>query len=100
MEYANKVEVNGETIIDLSKDTIVPETLDKGITAHDATGKPITGTFTIAEELNEQDSLITQIQAALIGKVVGGDVVSEEWTFTLTDGTTVTKTVFRRNADG
>lgn len=33
----------GETLIDLSGDTVTPETLDEGITAHDKTGEPITG---------------------------------------------------------
>lgn len=39
----NKVIVNGETILDLTQDTVTPATLAKGITAHDKSGAPITG---------------------------------------------------------
>ena len=42
---ANKVVVNGETILDLTQDTVTPATLAKGITAHDKSGAPITGTM-------------------------------------------------------
>lgn len=39
----NKVVINGETLLDLTGDTITPDTLDEGITAHDASGTKITG---------------------------------------------------------
>jgi hypothetical protein len=39
----NKVEVNGETIIDLTSDSVTPETLAEGATAHNAAGEVITG---------------------------------------------------------
>ena len=42
--YANKVTVNGSTILDLTSDTVSPEVLMQGYTAHDASGAPITGT--------------------------------------------------------
>ena len=41
----NKVEVNGETVVDLTGDTVTPATLARGITAHDASGEQIEGTF-------------------------------------------------------
>lgn len=40
----NKVDLNGETVLDLTADTITPEALDAGITAHDARGIKIVGT--------------------------------------------------------
>lgn len=40
----NKVEINGKTVIDLTQDTVTPETLKKGVTAHSASGERITGT--------------------------------------------------------
>lgn len=38
----------------------------------DGDGKVVDGTFTIAEEITEQDSLIEQIKIALQGKAIGG----------------------------
>lgn len=40
----NKVEINGQVAIDLTQDTVTPETLKKGVTAHSASGEKITGT--------------------------------------------------------
>ena len=45
MANANRVIVNGETILDLRSDTVTPETLQKGYTAHDKSGTKITGTL-------------------------------------------------------
>lgn len=45
MANANQVIVNGETILDLRSDTVTPETLQKGYTAHDKSGAKITGTL-------------------------------------------------------
>lgn len=42
----NKVEINGKTIIDLTKDTVLPQTLLSGATAHNAAGEPIVGVAT------------------------------------------------------
>lgn len=39
----NKVVVGDEVKLDLTSDTVTMSTLPKGITAHDATGTPITG---------------------------------------------------------
>jgi hypothetical protein len=39
----------------------------------DDEGNKVTGTFTIDSELSTQDNLISQIQAALVGKAVGGE---------------------------
>lgn len=42
----NKVVYGGNTLIDLSGDTVTPGTLAEGVTAHNAAGEPITGTMT------------------------------------------------------
>ena len=47
----NKVEYNGNTLIDLTNDTITAADLATGVTAHDAGGNPIVGT---ASEKNTQ----------------------------------------------
>jgi hypothetical protein len=39
----NKVEINGETKLDLTQDTVTPKTLLPGVTAHNAAGDPISG---------------------------------------------------------
>ena len=41
----NKVAVNGAVQLDLTEDTVTPETLLKGATAHNAAGELITGTY-------------------------------------------------------
>lgn len=41
----NKVEYSGNTLIDLTSDSVTPESLLSGVTAHDASGTKITGTF-------------------------------------------------------
>lgn len=41
----NKVDINGETVIDLTSDTVSAATLAAGVTAHDASGEEITGTM-------------------------------------------------------
>jgi hypothetical protein len=41
----NKVDLNGVTVLDLTSDTVSPETLLLGTTAHNAKGETITGTL-------------------------------------------------------
>ena len=41
----NKVAYNGRTLIDLTGDTVTADTLSKGTTAHDKSGKAIVGTM-------------------------------------------------------
>ena len=41
----NKVALNGEIKLDLTADTVTPETLLKGATAHNAAGELITGVY-------------------------------------------------------
>lgn len=69
---ANKIVVNNETLIDLTKDSIKPSVLFDGETAHDASGNEITGTFSLDSEITQQDDLIYRIKTALQGKAAGG----------------------------
>ena len=59
MANANQVIVNGETILDLRSDTVTPETLQKGYTAHDKSGTKITGTM---ENSGGEDVIIKQVR--------------------------------------
>lgn len=44
----NKIQLaNGEVLIDLTGDTVTPESLETGITAHNAAGEQITGTRSV-----------------------------------------------------
>ena len=47
MGAINKVIFGSDTLIDLTEDTVSPETLGKGVTAHDKSGAPIVGTMEI-----------------------------------------------------
>lgn len=90
----NVVIFGDSTLVDLREDTVKPETLFLGETAHGKDGNPVVGTFTIEDEINEQDSLIEQIQAALQGKAAGSSdapvirslSVTENGTYTAPDG--------------
>lgn len=61
----NKVVYGGEAVIDLTSDTVTPDKMLSGVTAHNKSGEKITGT-----------------------------IVTETWVLTLEDGTTVTKAVY------
>lgn len=49
---ANKVAINGKTILDLTQDTVTPATLAKGATAHDKSGAKIVGTMETGGDYN------------------------------------------------
>ena len=65
----NKVEINGKTVIDLTKDTVLPQTLLSGVTAHNAAGEPIVGAVAVAPA------------SATLPKAPGEAAVGEENTF-------------------
>jgi hypothetical protein len=64
----NEVIYNGQTLINLKNDTVTADKLADGVTAHDKSGTKITGT-------------------AKVG-------TTQNWVFTMEDGSTVTKAVF------
>lgn len=68
----NKVVYNtadgAHVLIDLTGDNVSEETVFQGTTFHGADGDIKQGTFTIAEEMAEQDSMISQIKTALMSK--------------------------------
>lgn len=45
----NKVVYSGNTLIDLTNDTVTADTLSEGVTAHGADGRQITGTQTAVQ---------------------------------------------------
>lgn len=80
--------------IDITDATATADKIFENEIAYNNEGK-VVGTFTIQEELTDQEEIVDQIKLALIGKMVGGNVVKEDWLFTLTDGTVVSKTIIK-----
>ena len=68
----NKVALNGEVKLDLTADTVTPETLLKGTTAHDASGEFITGTM-IASQLQ---LIVTVSAGATVTATNGSKTIS------------------------
>lgn len=62
-QYYNKIIINGETKIDLSSDTITAANLAEGITAHDKSGAPITGTNTYDSDTSDDTAAVAEILA-------------------------------------
>jgi len=60
-QYINKIIVNGETKIDLTSDTITPDKLASGYTAHDKSGAPITGTSTLDSDTTDATAAAGEI---------------------------------------
>lgn len=62
----SKIELaNGEVLIDLTADTVTPETLAEGVTAHDKSGAVIVGTMTGGGGGNSEEDV-----AALLGNTM------------------------------
>lgn len=80
----SKVVYNGRALIDLTSDTVTPETLAEGVTAHDSSGAVITGTLKPQAEdlsavLTEQERLISELREVLRGKAAGGSGAEILW---------------------
>lgn len=56
-ENANQVIVNGETIIDLTADTVTAADMPKGITAHDASGALVNGNLSEIEAFENSPTI-------------------------------------------
>lgn len=96
----NKVEVDGEVKLDLTQDTVTPETLLSGSTAHNAAGERISGAvapvrYDVAQDLtsDQKNQARDNIGAASLdtdGKVPSSQLpeISSVKTYTATIGTT------------
>lgn len=63
-QYASKVVLsNGTTIIDLTGDTITAADLLTGVTAHDKSGAPITGTCEYDSDTSDDTAAVSEILA-------------------------------------
>lgn len=68
----NKVEINGEVKLDLTQDTVTPENLLSGATAHNAAGEPITGTAESGSDVSLGLSGASAGQSPVVKAVDGG----------------------------
>lgn len=59
----NKVIYGSEVLIDLTADTVTPDTLAQGITAHDKSGEIITGTSTKDSDTQDATAAVSEILA-------------------------------------
>ena len=86
----NKVDINGATVLDLTGDSVTPETLLQGATAHDASGAAITGTMARGTELKIIVSVASgaTVTATKGSKVVSGTSVNGTCTLTVPEAGT------------
>lgn len=86
-QYVNKVVLSdGTTLIDLTADTITASDLAQGVTAHDMSGSPITGTSTKDSDTSSDTAVVSEVisgktfharGAALTGTMVNNGSISE-----------------------
>lgn len=72
--YVNKVVYGGETLIDLTADTITADKLAKNVTAHDKSGAPITGTSTFDADTSDATATAAEILSTKTAYVNGNKV--------------------------
>ena len=73
-QYVNKVVYGNTTLIDLTADTITPSDLASGVTAHDKSGAPITGSNTYDADTSDADAVAAEILATKTAYVNGSKV--------------------------
>lgn len=73
-QYINKVVYGGETLIDLTADTITADKLAKDVTAHDKSGAPITGTSTFDADTSDATATAAEILSTKTAYVNGNKV--------------------------
>ena len=73
-QYVNKVVVGGETKLDLTGDTVVPEKLANGYKAHDKSGTPIVGTNTFDADTSDATAAAAEILNGKTAYVAGNKI--------------------------
>lgn len=69
----NKVEINGQTILDLTKDSVTPDAMLENVTAHNAAGEPISGQLKLgAYKITTMDNADGSQNLAIVDAADGG----------------------------
>lgn len=88
-EYVSKVVLsNGTTLMDLTSDTVTASDLLSGVTAHDKSGAPITGSCTYDSDTSEDTAAVSEILATKTAHARGSKL-----TGTMTNNGGVTGTI-------
>ena len=95
-QNVNKVVYGGQTLIDLTADTVTAGDLIAGVTAHDKSGATITGTDTRDSDTSEDTAAVAEILAGKTAHARGAQLVGTMRnnggagvTLTSKDGTTI-----------
>ena len=70
-QYVNKVVYGGNTLIDLTADTVIPSALQSGYIAHDRSGATILGTNTFDADTTDATAQATEILLSKTAYVAG-----------------------------
>lgn len=87
-QYANKIIYGGQTLIDLTADTIEASDVINSKTFHDKSGAPVTGTCTYDADTSDADAVASEI---LTGKTAY--VAASKVTGTMVNNASVTGTI-------
>lgn len=87
-QYVNKVIYGGNTLIDLTSDTVTAAAMLSGYKAHDKSGAPITGTCSYDTYTGDANALAAEILSGKTAYVAASKVVG-----TMTNNGAVTATI-------
>jgi len=88
----NKVEINGEVKLDLTQDTVTPQSLLQGTTAHNAAGEEIEGVVTVptkTSDLTNDSGFLSSNNEGTAGQVLTKTENGQEWSNPSADSDTV-----------